>query len=77
MIQKEERNHDEKMASANAKIKQAGKSVNRCRSASAHDGLKGQNYEKKTKKKAMDVSEDHARYITLISTLGPEMALEK
>lgn len=39
--------------------------------------LKGQNYEKKTKKKAMDVSEEHARYITLISTLGPEMALEK
>ena len=65
------------MATANAKIKQAGQSVNLSRVASLMTFFLGQNYEKKTKKKAMDVSEEHARYITLISTLGPEMALEK
>ena len=65
------------MATANAKIKQAGQSVNLSRVASLMMFFLGQNYEKKTKKKAMDVSEEHARYITLISTLGPEMALEK
>ena len=65
------------MANANAKIKQAGQSVNLSRIASLIMTSLGQNYEKKTKKKAMDVSEEHARYITLISTLGPEMALEK
>ena len=65
------------MATANAKIKQAGQSVNLSRVASLMTFFLGQNYEKKTKKKAMDVSEEHARYINLISTLGPEMALEK
>ena len=65
------------MATANAKIKQAGQSVNLSHIASLMMFFLGQNYEKKTKKKAMDVSEEHARYITLISTLGPEMALEK
>ncbi|CAA7267113.1 unnamed protein product [Cyclocybe aegerita] len=59
-LSKEERAHDERMASANAKIKQAG-----------------QNYEKKSKKKATDASEEHARYINLISTLGPEVSQEK
>ena len=65
------------MATANAKIKQAGRSVNLSRITFLITSFLGQNYEKKTKKKAMDVSEEHARYITLISTLGPEMALEK
>ncbi|KAJ3514069.1 hypothetical protein NLJ89_g2587 [Agrocybe chaxingu] len=59
-LSKEERAHDERMASANAKIKQAG-----------------QTYEKKSKKKATDASEEHARYINLISTLGPEVSQEK
>lgn len=33
-------------------------------------------YEKKSKKKASDVQEEHARYINLISTLGPEISQE-
>ncbi|KAF9565256.1 hypothetical protein CPC08DRAFT_203174 [Agrocybe pediades] len=37
----------------------------------------GQVYEKKTKKKATDAGEEHARYINLISTLGPEVSQEK
>ena len=37
----------------------------------------GQAYEKKSKKKAIDASEEHARYINLISTLGPEVSQEK
>ncbi|KAF8968174.1 hypothetical protein BDZ97DRAFT_1755568 [Flammula alnicola] len=59
-LAKEERNHDERMASANARIKQAG-----------------QVYEKKSKRKAADVGEEHARYINLISTLGPEVSQDK
>ncbi|KIM39796.1 hypothetical protein M413DRAFT_446723 [Hebeloma cylindrosporum] len=59
-LAKEEKLHDEKMASANAKIKQAG-----------------QIYEKKSKKKTADVNEEHARYINLINTLGPEVSQEK
>ncbi|EIW83971.1 hypothetical protein CONPUDRAFT_163222 [Coniophora puteana RWD-64-598 SS2] len=37
----------------------------------------GQSYEKKSKKNARDAAEEHARYINLISTLGPEMSQEK
>ncbi|KAF9532511.1 hypothetical protein CPB83DRAFT_625353 [Crepidotus variabilis] len=59
-LAKEERTHDEKMANANARIKQAG-----------------QAYEKKSKKKTTDASEEHSRYIHLISTLGPEISQEK
>ncbi|TFK40415.1 hypothetical protein BDQ12DRAFT_734393 [Crucibulum laeve] len=59
-LAKEEKLHDERMANANAKIKQAG-----------------QVYEKKSKKKTTDVTEEHARYINLISTLGPEVSQEK
>ncbi|EAU85615.2 hypothetical protein CC1G_06328 [Coprinopsis cinerea okayama7 len=57
---KEEKAHDERLESANAKIKQAG-----------------QLYEKKSKKKSFDASEEHARYINLISTLGPEISQDK
>jgi hypothetical protein len=39
--------------------------------------FKGQLYEKKSKKKTSDASEEHARYISLISTLGPEISQEK
>ncbi|KAH7928095.1 hypothetical protein BV22DRAFT_1031095 [Leucogyrophana mollusca] len=37
----------------------------------------GQTYEKKSKKSARDAGEEHARYINLISVLGPEMSQEK
>ncbi|KAH9481393.1 hypothetical protein JR316_0005919 [Psilocybe cubensis] len=37
----------------------------------------GQTYEKKSKKKTTDAGEEHARYINLISTLGPEVSQEK
>ncbi|RXW17287.1 hypothetical protein EST38_g8565 [Candolleomyces aberdarensis] len=37
----------------------------------------GQSYEKKSKKNASDAAEEHARYINLISTLGPEISQEK
>ncbi|KAF9036164.1 hypothetical protein BJ165DRAFT_1354726 [Panaeolus papilionaceus] len=59
-LTKEEKAHDERMANANAKIKQAG-----------------QTYEKKSKKRAIDAGEEHARYINLISVLGPEMSQDK
>lgn len=38
--------------------------------------LLGLAYEKKSKKKASDVQEEHARYINLISTLSPEISQE-
>lgn len=34
-------------------------------------------YEKKAKKSARDVGEEHARYVNLLSILGPEMSQEK
>nr|GAT60708.1 predicted protein [Mycena chlorophos] len=37
----------------------------------------GQLYEKKSKKNPRDSADEHARYITLISTLGPEISQEK
>ncbi|KAG1779867.1 hypothetical protein EV702DRAFT_1211131, partial [Suillus placidus] len=37
----------------------------------------GQAYEKKAKKSARDVGEEHARYVNLLSILGPEMSQEK
>ncbi|KAK0204886.1 hypothetical protein DFS33DRAFT_706109 [Desarmillaria ectypa] len=59
-LAKEEKAHDDRIAAANGKIKQAG-----------------QVYEKKSKKSARDASDEHARYITLISALGPEISQEK
>ncbi|KAI0077308.1 hypothetical protein K474DRAFT_1661940 [Panus rudis PR-1116 ss-1] len=59
-LAKEEKAHDDRMASANAKIKQAG-----------------QAYEKKAKRNARDAQEEHTRYITLLSSLGPEVAQDK
>ncbi|KAJ3744436.1 hypothetical protein DFH05DRAFT_1399235 [Lentinula detonsa] len=59
-LAKEEKAHDERIAIANAKIKQAGLM-----------------YDKKSKKSARDASEEHARYINLISTMGPEISQEK
>ncbi|KAJ3808890.1 hypothetical protein F5876DRAFT_45111 [Lentinula aff. lateritia] len=59
-LAKEEKAHDERIAIANAKIKQAGLM-----------------YEKKSKKSARDASEEHARYINLISAIGPEISQEK
>lgn len=37
----------------------------------------GQTYEKKSKKNARDAGDEHARYINLISALGPEISQEK
>ncbi|KAG0706762.1 hypothetical protein DFH29DRAFT_117143 [Suillus ampliporus] len=37
----------------------------------------GQAYEKKAKKSARDAGEEHARYVNLLSVLGPEMSQEK
>ncbi|KAH0833013.1 hypothetical protein J3R83DRAFT_11998 [Lanmaoa asiatica] len=37
----------------------------------------GQAYEKKSKKGAKDAGEEHARYINLLSVIGPEMSQEK
>ncbi|KAJ7274345.1 hypothetical protein B0H12DRAFT_1088260 [Mycena haematopus] len=59
-LAKEEKAHDERLSSANAKIKQAG-----------------QVYEKKSKKNPRDAADEHARYINLISSLGPEISQEK
>lgn len=58
--QKEERSHDNKLASANEKIKQAG-----------------QVYEKKVKKNPEDAAEEHARYLNILGTLGPEISQGK
>ncbi|KAG5645935.1 hypothetical protein DXG03_004724 [Asterophora parasitica] len=60
-LAKEERTHDERMANANTRIKQA----------------EGQVYEKKSKKNPRDATEEHARYINLITALGPEISQEK
>jgi len=38
---------------------------------------KGQLFEKKSKRNARDAGEEHARYINLISTLGPEISQDK
>ncbi|KAJ6513200.1 hypothetical protein C8R45DRAFT_891156 [Mycena sanguinolenta] len=37
----------------------------------------GQTYEKKSKKNPRDAAEEHARYINLISSLGPEISQDK
>ncbi|KAJ7494795.1 hypothetical protein B0H11DRAFT_1802323 [Mycena galericulata] len=59
-LAKEEKAHDDRISTANAKIKQAG-----------------QIYEKKSKKNPRDSADEHARYINLISALGPEISQEK
>ena len=58
--QKEEKAHDERVANANYRIKQAG-----------------QMYERKVKKNPEDAAEEHNRYISLLSSLGPEITQEK
>ncbi|GJE85676.1 hypothetical protein PsYK624_017550 [Phanerochaete sordida] len=59
-LSKEERAHDDKVATANGKIKQAGL-----------------NYEKRVKKNPADAVDEHARYISLLTTLGAETNQEK
>jgi len=39
--------------------------------------LAGMAYEKKSKRKTLDATEEHTRYMNLISTLGPEVTQEK
>ena len=78
-LQKEEKAHDERLSSANDRIKQAGIYLRFLLNWEA--GLilvwEGQMYEKKAKKKIVDASEEHARYINLISTIGPQMSQDK
>jgi hypothetical protein len=75
--QKEEKAHDERLSSANARIKQAGGLLIICPFQLSYLIFKGQTYEKKSKKNARDAGEEHAKYINLISTLGPEISQEK
>ncbi|KAF8126938.1 hypothetical protein EV363DRAFT_1401375 [Boletus edulis] len=78
-LAREEKAHDERMNDSNARIKQAGKSFPPSNSSgpSLTVLLKGQAYEKKSKKGAKDAGEEHARYINLLSVIGPEMSQEK
>ncbi|TFY62184.1 hypothetical protein EVJ58_g4025 [Rhodofomes roseus] len=59
-LAKEERAYDDRLANANAKIKQAG-----------------QSYEKKAKRNPQDAADEHARYMHILTTLGPEINQEK
>jgi hypothetical protein len=78
-LQKEEKAHDERLSSANDRIKQAGIYLRFLLNWEV--GLiliwEGQMYEKKAKKKIADASEEHSRYINLISTIGPQISQEK
>ena len=77
-MQKEEKAHDEKIANANAKIKQAGMSTSRETICTRPDASPtGQLYEKRAKRNAMDAAEEHNRYINLLNTLGPEISQTK
>ncbi|KAF8638332.1 hypothetical protein AX17_002352 [Amanita inopinata Kibby_2008] len=49
----------------------------RISNANARIKQASQAYEKKSKKSARDATEEHARYINLISTLGPEISHDK
>lgn len=66
------------MATANAKIKQAGLSKNSSNNFSLtyHHSV-GQAYEKMAKRKDRDVTEEHSRYVAILNTLGPEMQQDK
>ena len=75
--QKEEKAHDERIANANAKIKQAGTSMLCWIIVHALTLGSGQSYEKKAKRNAMDAPEEHNRYINLLNTLGPEISQTK
>ena len=76
-VQKEEKAHDERIANANAKIKQAGTSTSRGIIAHTLTPVPGQLYEKKVKRNAIDAAEEHNRYINLLNTLGPEISQTK
>ena len=80
--QKEEKLHDEKITNANAKIKQAGAFLSLFLSVMAwcdvlNLGRTGQLYEKKVKKNSYDAVEEHARYMHLLTSIGPEVSQEK
>lgn len=77
LLKKEEKIHDDRIANANAKIKQAGTSVLCGTIACALKLALGQSYEKKAKRNAIDASEEHNRYINLLNTLGPEISQAK
>lgn len=65
------------MNDSNARIKQAGKSHHSQSGVFLTVLLQGQAYEKKSKKGAKEAGEEHARYINLLSVIGPEMSQEK
>lgn len=65
------------MNESNARIKQAGNSYHFPITAFLIFLLQGQAYEKKSKKGTKDAGEEHARYINLLSVIGPEMSQEK
>ena len=77
-MQKEERAHDDRINSANMRIKQASGLEFSFQYFDETYIRKGQTYEKKkSKKSAQDASDEYARYINLISTLGPEISQVK
>ena len=43
----------------------------------AESGRTGQLYEKKVKKNSYDAVEEHARYMHLLTSIGPEVSQEK
>lgn len=76
--QKEEKAHDDRIAAANAKIKQAGSFRVHIRVTFFSLLLPvGQTYEKKAKRKDRDAAEEHSRYVNLLSVVGPELSQEK
>ena len=48
-----------------------------CTFFSHSHAVEGMAYEKKAKKNAYDAVDEHTRYITLLSTIGPEITQEK
>ncbi|KAI6024747.1 hypothetical protein BKA83DRAFT_10504 [Pisolithus microcarpus] len=76
---------DKECGSVNAEVKKWFKKL--AKEEKAHDDRMnesnakikqaGQSYEKKSKKGTRDAGEEHARYINLLSVIGPEMSQEK
>lgn len=77
-LSKEEKAHDERVVSANAKIKSASGSLYSwiLHAANGFD-VEGQAYEKAAKKKNSPALEEHTRYMNVISTVGPEISQDK
>lgn len=76
-LQKEEKSHDDRMQQVNNKIKAASELVCSGYVLYIADRFIGQAYEKKVKKKATDAADEHAKYMNLLTVVGPEMAQDK